>query len=141
MEEKENQNWKEISKDSADVTKKVKDSPDDENIVDDLKESLVDSIQNTSKLLTTIIEKVDSTIKDEEIRKETKEVINKINNEIQDTIKDSRRLLKDYVTERAEAGLATQGHITLWAPQKDLDSRRQDIRLYEWLIIPVEGYE
>ena len=59
MEEKENQNWKDISKDSADVTKKVKDSPDDENIVDDLKESLVDSIQNTSKLLTTIIEKVD----------------------------------------------------------------------------------
>ena len=103
MEEKENQNWKEISKDSADVTKKVKDSPDDENIVDDLKESLVDSIQNTSKLLTTIIEKIDSTIKDEEIRKETKEVINKINNEIQDTIKDSRRLLKDYVTETSES--------------------------------------
>ena len=103
MEEKENQNWKDISKDSADVTKKVKDSPDDENIVDDLKESLVDSIQNTSKLLTTIIEKVDSTIKDEEIRKETKEVINKINNEIQDTIKDSRRLLKDYVTDTSES--------------------------------------
>ena len=103
MEEKENQNWKDISKDSADVSKKVKDSPDDENIVDDLKESLVDSIQNTSKLLTTIIEKVDSTIKDEEIRKETKEVINKINNEILDTIKDSRRLLKDYVTETSES--------------------------------------
>ena len=103
MEEKENQNWKEISKDSADVTKKVKDLPDDENIVDDLKESLVDSIQNTSKLLTTIIEKVDSTIKDEEIRKETKEVINKINNEILDTIKDSRRLLKDYVTDTSES--------------------------------------
>jgi len=103
MEEKENQNWKDISKDSADVTKKVKDSPDDENIVDDLKESLVDSIQNTSKLLTTIIEKVDSTIKDEEIRKETKEVINKINNEILDTIKDSKRLLKDYVTDTSES--------------------------------------
>ena len=103
MEEKENQNWKDISKDSADVSKKVKDSPDDENIVDDLKESLVDSIQNTSKLLTTIIEKVDSTIKDEEIRKETKEVINKINNEILDTIKDSRRLLEDYVTDTSES--------------------------------------
>ncbi len=103
MEEKENQNLKDISKDSADVTKKVKDSPDDENIVDDLKESLVDSIQNTSKLLTTIIEKVDSTIKDEEIRKETKEVINKINNEILDTIKDSKRLLKDYVTDTSES--------------------------------------
>ena len=37
MREKENQNWKEISKDIADVTKKVKDSVDDENLVDDLK--------------------------------------------------------------------------------------------------------
>ena len=103
MEEKENQNWKEISKDSADVTKKVKDSPDDENIVDDLKESLVGSIENTSKLLTTIVEKVDSTIKDEEIRKETKEVINKINNEILDTIKDSRQILKDYTIDISES--------------------------------------
>ena len=103
MEEKENQNWKEISKDIADVTKKVKDSVDDENLVDDLKESLVGSIQNTSKLLTTIVEKVDSTIKDEEIRKETKEVINKINNEILDMIKDSGRLLKDDTTDISES--------------------------------------
>ena len=103
MEEKENQNWKEISKDIADVTKKVKDSVDDENLVDDLKESLVGSIENTSKLLTTIVEKVDSTIKDEEIRKETKEVINKINNEILDTIKDSRQILKDYTIDTSES--------------------------------------
>ena len=103
MEEKENQNWKEISKDIADVTKKVKDSVDDENLVDDLKESLVGSIQNTSKLLTTIVEKVDSTIKDEEIRKETKKVINKINNEILDMIKDSGRLLKDDTTDISES--------------------------------------
>ncbi len=103
MEEKENHNWKEISKDIADVTKKVKDSVDDENIVDDLKESLVGSIENTSKLLTTIVEKVDSTIKDEEIRKETKEVINKINNEILDTIKDSRQILKDYTIDISES--------------------------------------
>ena len=72
MREKENQNWKEISKDIADVTKKVKDSVDDENLVDDLKKSLVGSIQNTSKLLTTIVEKVDSTIKDEEIERNKK---------------------------------------------------------------------
>ena len=49
--------------------------------------------------------------------------------------------IKEYVMERSEAGLATQGHITLWSPDKDLDSRRQDIRLYEWLIIPVRGEE
>ena len=99
MEEKENQNWKDISEDISYVTKKVKDSLSDENIVEDLKESLFETVQNTTNLLKTIVEKVDSTIKDEEIRSETKEVINKLNNEILDTIKDSGKALKDYVID------------------------------------------
>jgi len=66
---------------------------------------------------------------------------NLITRKITYPVKQITPQIKDYVTERAEAGLATQGHIILWASQKDLDSRRQDIRLYEWLIIPVEGYE
>ena len=51
--------------------------------------------------------------------------------------------LKDYVMKRSEAGVASKGHITLWAPEKMefKDDRRQDIRLYEWLIIPVGGEE
>ena len=98
MEEK-NKNWQQISEDISNVTKKVKDSVSDENIVDDLKDSLFESMQNTSKLLKTIIEKVDTTINDDEIRNETKEVINKINNEILDTIKDSGILLNDYVSD------------------------------------------
>jgi len=102
MEEKENQNWKDISQDISNVTKKVKDSFADENIVDDLKESLFETVQNTTKLLKTIVEKVDSTIKDDEIRSETKEVINKINNEILDTIKDSGKTLKEYVVDNPD---------------------------------------
>jgi len=58
---------------------KKKDSVSEEKIVDDLKDSLFESIQNTSKLLNTIIEKIDLTIKDDEIKNETKEIINKIN--------------------------------------------------------------
>ena len=102
MEEKENQNWKDISKDISNITKKVKDSIGDENIVDDLKDSLFESIQNTSKLLKTIVEKVDSTIKDDEIRNETLEVINKINNEILDTVKESGKVVQDYVTDYSD---------------------------------------
>jgi|TARA_A100000164_G_scaffold360628_1_gene374519 hypothetical protein len=66
---------------------------------------------------------------------------NLITRKITYPVKQVTPQIKDYVTERAEAGLATQGHIILWASQKDLDSRRQDIRLYEWLIIPVGGEE
>ena len=83
--------------------KKKKDSVSEEKIVDDLKDSLFESIQNTSKLLNTIIEKIDLTIKDDEIKNETKEIINKINDEILETMKDSKRLLKDYVTDTSES--------------------------------------
>ena len=72
-----------------------KDSVNDEKIVDDLKDSLFESIQNTSKLLNTIVEKIDLTIKDDEIKNETKEIINKINEEILETMKDSVDILPE----------------------------------------------
>ena len=72
-----------------------KDSVNDEKIVDDLKDSLFESIQNTSKLLNTIVEKIDLTIKDDEIKNETKEIVNKINYEILETMKDSIHILPD----------------------------------------------
>ena len=96
MEEESNQNWKEISEEISNVRKKVKDSLSEENLVEDLKDSLFETVQNSSKLLKTIIQKVEFTIKDEEIRDETKEVINKINEEIRDMLKDSGNILKNY---------------------------------------------
>ena len=74
---------------------KKKDSVSEEKIVDDLKDSLFESIQNTSKLLNAIIEKIDLTIKDDEIKNETKEIINKINDEILQTMKDSVDILPE----------------------------------------------
>jgi len=74
---------------------KKKDSVSEEKIVDDLKDSLFESIQNTSKLLNAIIEKIDLTIKDDEIKNETKEIINKINDEILETMKDSVDILPE----------------------------------------------
>lgn len=99
MKEKNNQNWKEISEDISNVTKKVKDSLDEENLVDDLKDSLFETVQGTSILLKALVEKIEFTIKDDDIQDETKEVINKINNEIRDTLNDSGSILKNYVSD------------------------------------------
>ena len=99
MEEKNNQNWKEISEDISNVTKKVKDSLDEENLVDDLKDSLFETVQGTSILLKALVEKIEFTIKDDDIQDETKEVINKINNEIRDTLNDSGSILKNYLSD------------------------------------------
>ncbi len=99
MEEKNNQNWKEISEDISNVTKKVKDSLGEENLVDDLKDSLFETVQGTSILLKALVEKIEFTIKDDDIQDETKEVINKINNEIRDTLNDSGSILKNYISD------------------------------------------
>ena len=95
----ENKNLKKISEDLSNIKKNVKESFNEENIVDDLKDSLLQSLQDTSKLFKTILENIDSTIKDDEITKETKEVINKINSEILDTLKSSGLTIKDNLFE------------------------------------------
>ena len=95
----DNKKWENISEDLSKVKKNVKKLLNEENIIDDLKESLFDSLQNTSKLLKTILENIDSTIKDDEIRKDTKEVINKINIEIVETLKSSGLIIKENLFE------------------------------------------
>jgi len=95
----ENKNLKKISEDLSNIKKNVKESFNEENIVDDLKDSLLQSLQDTSKLFKTILENIDSTIKDDAITKETKEVINKINSEILDTLKSSGLTIKDNLFE------------------------------------------
>ena len=102
MQNKEEKNWKEISDDISEVTKKVKDSLPEEHIVDDLKDSLFESIQSTSNLLKTLFEKVENTVKDDEIRSETKDIIDKINSEILDTVKDSGEKLKNFINDYSE---------------------------------------
>ena len=102
MQNKEEKNWKEISDDISEVTKKVKDSLPEEDIVDDLKDSLFESIQSTSNLLKTLFEKVENTVKDDQIRSETKDIIDKINSEILDTVKDSGEKLKNFINDYSE---------------------------------------
>tara|TARA_B100001758_G_C17885547_1_gene340947 strand:- start:68 stop:367 length:300 start_codon:yes stop_codon:yes gene_type:complete len=95
----DNKKWENISEDLSKVKKNVKDSLNEENIIDDLKDSLFESLENTSKLLKTILENIDSTIKDDEISKDTKEVINKINSEIVETLKSSGLIIKENLFE------------------------------------------
>ena len=84
----ENNNWSEISKNTADLSKKIKKKFQEETIVDDLKESFAETIENTSNILRSLTNTIDSTIKDEEIKKESKDIINKINKEIKENLKE-----------------------------------------------------
>ena len=72
-------NWEEISNDVNEVAKKIKKKIDSEDLVDDLKESFKATIQNTSEIFNSILTTMEKTVKDQEIKEETKSLIKKIN--------------------------------------------------------------
>ncbi|RPG61689.1 MAG: hypothetical protein CBD98_003300 [Flavobacteriaceae bacterium TMED238] len=96
-----NSNWSEISKDINNAKDKIKEKLNSEVSHEDLRESLNDTLDEIKNLFYDIIKTVEETIKDDEIRKETKDVIKKINIELIDTlnIKKSRNNEEDHQEE------------------------------------------
>ena len=81
-----NNNWQNISDDISDLSKKIKDNLTEESLVGDLKDSLNSTIQASGEILKNITNAVHETVKDEEIKSETKDVLEKINNELKNVV-------------------------------------------------------
>lgn len=81
-----NNNWKDISDDISDLSKKIKDNLKEENLIGDLKDSLNSTIQASGEILKNITNAVQETVKDEEIKSETWGVLEKINNELKNVV-------------------------------------------------------
>ena len=84
----ENKNWSEINKDISKVINKVKTKIDEEALVEDLKDSLKETLDNTSEIFNSLLNDIISAVKDEEIRKESKEIISNLYNEFKKSTKD-----------------------------------------------------
>ena len=93
----ENNNWQDISKNISEVSNKLMKKTDDEDLVDDLKESLKSTIENTSKLISNVLNLVESNIQLEEIKHETKEFVQKINAELAKLIRDNKSKFSDKI--------------------------------------------
>ena len=72
---------------------KIKTKIDEEELVDDLKETFKNTIENTSKLINNLLLTVESTVSDEEIKTETKEIVGNINHELKNLMKESKSKL------------------------------------------------
>ena len=81
-----NNNWQDISDDISDLSKKIKDNLKEENLIGDLKDSLNSTIQASGEILKNITNAVQETVKDEEIKSEAKDVLEKINNELKNVV-------------------------------------------------------
>ena len=93
----ENKNWSDIGDEITDVSKKIKDKFDGDGIVDDLKESLHSTIYNTSTILKNILANLESAVNDEEIKRESKEIIESISSELKLTIKNTQEKLRSLI--------------------------------------------
>ena len=84
----ENENsWKDISKDISDVAKKIKDKVSQEDLLDDLKDSFKSTVEASADMLNGLIKAIDETVKDDEIKLESKQVLKKINIELEEVVK------------------------------------------------------
>ena len=93
----ENNKWSEISNELSDLTNKIKDKLDGEELVDDLKNSLKNTVSNTNILLKKILSNLEETINDEEIKRESKEMINSISAELKLAIISSQQKLGSFL--------------------------------------------
>ena len=89
MDEKENKNWAEITDDLKNVRKKIVKKVDDENLVNDIKQSFSETLQNTSDILDKLITKIENTINDEEIKSEASELINNLKSQLSNSFSGS----------------------------------------------------
>jgi len=87
MENKEN-NWNEISADLNKLGKKIKEKAFEENSIEDLKDSFNNTVNDTGEMFKDLLKNIEATIKDEELKIETKEIIKKLNLELSDSFKD-----------------------------------------------------
>ena len=76
--------------------------PKEENLVQDLKKSIEDTLNETQFILDDLKETVETTIKDESISEATKKIVESISNEIKNSIaEDSKKIIDTIKTTKA----------------------------------------
>ena len=90
-------NWSEISKDISDISKKLKEKFDGDELTKDLKESFKSTIETSLETVNNLVEIVDSSIKDPEIKEETIEIITKISSEMKNSVNNMKSVIKDSI--------------------------------------------
>ena len=91
----ENKNWSEIGKDISENIDRITKKLSEKNISDDLKESFMETIGQASNVIKQIVENIELTVKDEEIKSETKKIIKDIVNEFESSVANAGKKLVD----------------------------------------------
>ena len=103
MDENNKKKWSEISEDIDGVSENIKNKIQKEEVIDDLKESFDNVLHNTSEVIKNLIDAIETTVQDEEVKEETREVLRKISKEFNNNVENSgikiSQLFNDFLGE------------------------------------------
>ena len=89
--------WEEMSDDIADISKKIKSNISGDENIDDLKDSLINIKENVMNTFNKLAEIVENTLNDEEVKKDTLNIVNKLRDEISDIVDSTKDKVSDVV--------------------------------------------
>ena len=93
---KEN-NWKEFSDDISDMSKKIKSNLTNEENIEDLKTSLKATKDSISNSFSELIQIVENTVNDDEIKKDALSLVNNFKNEMSNFVDTAKEKISEVV--------------------------------------------
>ena len=91
----EENNWKEFSDDISNISKKIKSNITDEENIEDLKSSLKATKESISNNFNDLVQIVENTVKDEEIREDALNLVNNLKHEMSDFVDMAKEKVSD----------------------------------------------
>ena len=83
-------NWKDLSDDISEISRKIKSNLTNDENLEDLKHSLKNIKNSMSESINELFQIVETTVNDEEIKKDALNVISSLKNEIAQTVESAK---------------------------------------------------
>ena len=94
----EENSWKEFSDDISNMSKKIKSNMTDEENIEDLKNSLKETRESISNSFGELIQIVENTVKDDDIKEDALNLVNKLKHEMSNFVDSARETVSEAVS-------------------------------------------
>ena len=93
----EENSWKEFSDDISNMSKKIKSNMTDEENIEDLKNSLKETRESISNSFGELIQIVENTVKDDDIKEDALNLVNKLKHEMSNFVDSAKEKVSEAV--------------------------------------------
>ena len=93
----EENSWKEFSDDISNMSKKIKSNMTDDENIEDLKNSLKETRESISNSFGELIQIVENTVKDDDLKEDALNLVNKLKHEMSNFVDSAREKVSEAV--------------------------------------------